>query len=123
MYKRAKEEREEIAKRVRELRERYGLSRTGMYERLGVPQRTIQSWEEMDTAPAMYIVDWMEKMLENTNTGSLNEEEKQELDQAIESQITMYNMMIPQTPRQQKEVERSVKTLKSARKKIFGINE
>ena len=123
MYKRAKEEREEIARRVRELRERYGLSRTGMYERLGVPQRTIQSWEEMDTAPAMYIVDWMEKMLENTNTGSLNEEEKQELDQAIESQITMYNMMIPQTPRQQKEVERSVKTLKSARKKIFGINE
>ena len=123
MYKRAKEEREEIAKRVRELRERYGLSRTGMYERLGVPQRTIQSWEEMDTAPAMYIVDWMEKMLENTNTGSLNDEEKQEVDQAIESQITMYNMMIPQTPRQQKEVERSVKTLKSARKKIFGINE
>jgi ribosome-binding protein aMBF1 (putative translation factor) len=123
MYKRAKEEREEIAKRVRELRERYGLSRTGMYERLGVPQRTIQSWEEMDTAPAMYIVDWMEKMLENTNTGSLNDEEKQELDQAIESQITMYNMMIPQTPRQQKEVERSVKTLKSVRKKIFGINE
>lgn len=123
MYKRTKEEREEIAKRVRELRERYGLSRTGMYERLGVPPRTIQSWEEMDTAPAMYIVDWMEKMLENTNTGSLNDEEKQDLDQAIESQITMYNMMIPQTSRQQKEVERSVKTLKSARKKIFGINE
>ena len=120
MGKKADMQREEMAKRVRELRERYGLSRAKLRDRIGIPQRTTQSWEEMTTTPAPYIVDWMECMLEATEKGDgFSENEKLELKMAIEERLAAYNAVSPKTPKQQSEVDASIAALKSASKKIF----
>lgn len=116
---RAEGEREAIAKRVREIRSRHGLSRAKLHELIGVPPRTMQSWEEMTTTPAPYIVDWMEHMLEcDKHSGLFTEDEKQELVQAIDGRIEEYESIVPKTPKQQEEIDASISSLKSALDKI-----
>ena len=120
MNKRSDIQREETAKRVRDLREKYGLSRAKLRERIGIPQRTTQSWEEQTTTPASYIVDWMEQVLESSfEKDRFTEGERIELKMAIDGRIKEYEAVSPKTPKQQTELDESINALKSAAQKIF----
>lgn len=53
------------------LRAKTGMSRRAFYEEFGVPERTLQSWEEGDRTPPAYVVKMLQKQVDdycNKNT-------------------------------------------------------
>lgn len=57
----------EINQRIKELRNRTGLSQSKFAAHFGIPVRTLQQWEQGQSAPPEYIVRMMAYilMLEN----------------------------------------------------------
>ena len=49
---------------MRELREKYGLSRKQFCEALGIPYRTVQAWELGDRSCPVYTYLMIKKLLE-----------------------------------------------------------
>jgi DNA-binding transcriptional regulator YiaG len=50
--------------KIKELRERYQLTRSQLSELFGIPLRTVQSWELEDRACPPWVFDMMEELLE-----------------------------------------------------------
>ena len=55
----------EMALRIRELRKQHGLTQQGLADLLGIPKRTIESWEIGNREPAEYIVNLIQFRLEH----------------------------------------------------------
>ena len=54
----------EISERIRELRKNTGLSQSKFAARFGVPVRTLQQWEQGQSAPPEYVVRMMAYILQ-----------------------------------------------------------
>ena len=55
----------EMALRIRELRKQHGLTQQGLADLIGIPKRTIESWEIGNREPAEYIVNLIQFRLEH----------------------------------------------------------
>jgi putative transcriptional regulator len=53
----------EINERIRELRKSTGLSQSKFAARFGIPVRTLQQWEQGQSAPPEYVVRMMKYIL------------------------------------------------------------
>lgn len=49
---------------IKELREKYGLTRSQFCDALGIPYRTVQAWELGDRSCPMYTFLMIKKLLE-----------------------------------------------------------
>lgn len=54
----------EISKRIKQLRKNTGLSQSKFAARFGVPVRTLQQWEQGQSAPPEYVVRMMAYILQ-----------------------------------------------------------
>ena len=102
----------------RRLRENKGMTRRAVSEWLGIPQRTIQTWENGERCPAQYVEDWYKRVM--TESDPLTDVERQELRQAIENQIEAYQSIEPLSKRQKEEISTSVGILESLLAKLFS---
>ena len=53
----------EISERIKQLRKNTGLSQSKFAARFGVPVRTLQQWEQGQSAPPEYVVRMMAYIL------------------------------------------------------------
>lgn len=100
------------------LRQAKHMSRKQVSEWLGIPQRTIQTWENGERCPAPYVEVWYKRVM--TEAEPMTDVEKQELRQAIENQIEAYKSTAPLSKRQQEEVAASVNILEGLLAKLFS---
>ena len=56
---------EEKRKSVKELRKETGMSQSAFAAYLGIPVRTLQDWEQERRTPPEYVVEMMERILNN----------------------------------------------------------
>ena len=54
----------EISERIKQLRKNTGLSQSKFAARFGVPVRTLQQWEQGQSAPPEYVVRMMAYILQ-----------------------------------------------------------
>ena len=54
----------EISERIKQLRKNTGLSQSKFAVRFGVPVRTLQQWEQGQSAPPEYVVRMMAYILQ-----------------------------------------------------------
>lgn len=54
----------DTSKRLKELRKATGLNQTQFGALFGIPMRTVQNWETGLRAPAEYIVNMIERLLQ-----------------------------------------------------------
>lgn len=50
--------------KVKELREKYGLTQAMLSKKYGIPKRTIENWEEGSRKPPEYVVNLIESALD-----------------------------------------------------------
>lgn len=48
---------------IKDLRTKTGMSRRAFYEEFGIPERTLQAWEEGDRTPPAYVAKMLEKQV------------------------------------------------------------
>lgn len=56
---------EELKRKLKEVRERLGLSQSQMAAKLGVPKRTLQSWENDQRTPSALALEALEAKLKS----------------------------------------------------------
>jgi len=100
------------------LRQDKGMTRKQVSEWLGIPQRTIQTWENGERYPAEYVEKWYRKAM--TESAPFTDVENQELRQAIENQIKAYKSIVPLSKRQEEEILTSIDILNGLMAKLFG---
>ena len=54
----------EISERIKQLRKKIGLAQSKFAARFGVPVRTLQQWEQGQSAPPEYVVRMMAYILQ-----------------------------------------------------------
>lgn len=55
-----------LAFRVKEIRNKTGLSQKRFAEEYEVPKRTLESWESGERVPPAYVVSLLEKVVDST---------------------------------------------------------
>lgn len=101
-----------------EIREEAHLSMRDVSRMYGIPYGTWCAWEYGTRKPTEYVCRLVEQMLLHENN-ELDEAEKQELSEAIESRIAEYESVEPKSASQKEEVERSIEILNSVRRKLI----
>lgn len=101
------------------LRQDRGMTRKQVSEWLGIPQRTIQTWENGERYPAEYVENWYRRAM--TESDPMTDVERQELRQAIENQIEAYKSIAPSSERQKEEISASIDILEGLLGKLFPV--
>lgn len=99
------------------LRQDRGMTRKQVSDWLGIPQRTIQTWENGERYPAEYVENWYRRAM--TESDPMTDVERQELRQAIENQIEAYKSLAPSSERQKEEISASIDILEGLLGKLF----
>lgn len=55
-----------LAFRVKEIRNKTGLSQKRFAEEYEIPKRTLESWESGERVPPAYVVSLLEKVVDST---------------------------------------------------------
>ena len=50
--------------KIKALRETTTLTQKGFAQFYGIPQRTLESWEEGQRKPPLYVLNWLERLIE-----------------------------------------------------------
>ena len=100
------------------LRKDKGMTRKQVSEWLGIPQRTIYTWENGERCPSKYVEQWYRNVM--TGSAPLTDVERQELRQAIENQIKTYKSIDPSSKRQEAEISDSIGILNCIMGKLFS---
>lgn len=107
------------AAKMLKIRKDLKMTRRQVEEKLGVPQRTIQTWEDCERFPPPYVAEWYEQAMRGIPIGALvTDVEYQELEQAVQNQIALYKEITPATDKQDEEIRHSIELLESAIGKI-----